>query len=284
MPSQAPFPNLESACKVLGLSPDADAEMIRRAYRRLAFDCHPDRHAGNPEMEQRFKRLSEAYRVAISAWEGAVSVDAAPLPPPVYGEDVSVEVLLDFLQVARGDVISVSCRRAVPCPKCRGGQGDDGCGTCRGKGRVKAEDIVRVHLPAGLEGGETFRVPGEGGAGLHGGLPGDLFLIVSSRRHPAFRRAGLDVHSTVKVPAFRLAEGGAVRVFTVHGATQVSIPAKTRGGRTIRLRGWGIHRQGPEGLRRGDHYVTVVQMPAKPEEWAGAAYAHYRRRMRDRGV
>lgn len=272
-----------AAFEALGLSPDTDAEGIHRAYRRLAFDCHPDRHAGDPAMEQRFKFLSEVYRVAISAWEGVPSAEEAARPAPVHGADVSVQVLLDFLQVARGDVISVPCRRAAPCPECRG-RGDDGCGACGGKGCVDVEEIARVQLPAGLDSGETFRVPGEGSAGLHGGLPGDLFLTVSSRRHPAFRRDGLDIHGTVKLPAFRLTEGGPVRVFTVHGATQVKIPAKTRSGRTIRLRGWGIHRQGPEGFRRGDHYVTVVQMPAEPEEWAGAAYARYRRRMRERGL
>ncbi len=94
-------------------------------------------------------------------------------------------------------------------------------------------------------------------------------LRVTSARHPALERRGLDVHSEVRVPRFRLSGGGTVRVFTVRGAAHVDIPAKTRSGRTFRLKGWGIRRSRGGRLVEGDHVVKVVRMPDKPPKAKG---------------
>ncbi len=92
------------------------------------------------------------------------------------------------------------------------------------------EAVVRVRLPSGLEEGEEVRVLAEGAPGESGGRPGDLILRVAPARHPALERRGLDVHSEVSVPRFRLISGGTVRVFTVQGApTSRFRPARNPG-------------------------------------------------------
>ncbi len=132
--------------------------------------------------------------------------------------------------------MSVRIERPFLCPDC-GSEVESGCGVCGGSGEVLEEAAVRAIIPSGIEDGEEVRVPAEGGPGGAGGRPGDLVLKVTSARHPALERRGLNVHSEVSVPRFRLVEGGTVLVFTVRGAAHVEIPPKTRAGRIFRLKG-----------------------------------------------
>ncbi|MEE9276734.1 MAG: DnaJ C-terminal domain-containing protein [bacterium] len=283
----------EKALEALGLPPGAAQEEVRRAFRRLAFDCHPDRHAGDPDMERRFKELSGAYRLLTggAAREGgakpaapsgtAPKEEAAPPDPsqglPVRGEDLYYRIVLDFMEAARGGRVKVRLSGAAPCPRCERGKAAAGCPVCGGSGEVERNEAVPIQVPPGVEDGETIRAPGEGGPGRNGGRAGDLLLIVSCRRHPALRREGLNVHSEVRVPAFRLQRGGPVRVFTVSGSARITIPPQTRSGRTFRLRGWGVQRVRPEGTARGDHLVRVMEMPASASDWA-KIYEDARRR------
>lgn len=259
MPSSQPPDSKEKALEVLGLPPCAVFEDVRRAYRRLAFEFHPDRHEGHPEMEGRFKQIGEAFRilaVGVADWEKAV-------PPPRKGEDLFYDLQVDFLVAAAGGEASVRIKRPFPCPACDGVD-SAACAACGGEGAVEEEATVSVRLPSGLEDGERIRVASEGGPGVSGGAPGDLVLTVWSAHHPALRRNGLDVHSEVAVPRFRLIEGGSVRVFTVQGAARIRIPPGTRSGRVFRLRGWGIQRARDSRTFRGDHLVRIVEMPSAP--------------------
>jgi molecular chaperone DnaJ len=261
----------KSALAILGLSGTAAQEDIHRAYRRLAFEFHPDRHAGQPEMEARFKEIGEAYRALISG----AGEDAPPTPdasdnPPARGRDLHFDIMVDFLEAAAGGEVGVRIQRPFACPDCGGSpglseaSGEEPCKVCGGAGEIFEEALVNALLPSGLEDGEKVRVPMEGAPGSAGGRPGDLILTVTSARHPALERRGLDVHSEVGVPRFRLIAGGTVRVFTVRGAAHVEIPPRTAPGRTFRLKGWGIQRRQGGRPVSGDHIVRIVEMPSKP--------------------
>ena len=256
----------EWALDILGLSPAAVAEDIHHAYRRLTFEFHPDRHAGRPEMEARFEEIVEAYEALRS--EASDGDSHHPGEPPRRGRDLHYDIRLDFLEAAAGGEVSVQIERPFVCPDCGGGEGS-GCGACGGSGEVLEGAVVRAIIPSGIEDGEEVRVPAEGAPGGAGGRPGDLVLKVTSARHPALERRGLNVHSEVRVPRFRLVDGGTVRVFTVRGAAHVEIPPKTRPGRTFRLKGWGINRRRSGRTVTGDHVVRILEMPAKPPKAPG---------------
>lgn len=248
------------ALKILGLPPGSSPEEVRSAYRRLAFEYHPDRHTGNPEMEARFKEIGRAYQELNSVY--FPGDDSTVRPPLQKGQDLYYDIRMDFITAVSGGDVSVLIKRPFVCPSCDG-IFSKSCRECDGDGAILEEAMVRVQLPTGLEDGELVRVPHEGAPGTGGGGPGDLVLTVRCSRHPAFERCGVDVHSEVRVPRFRLRRGGPVRVFTVRGGAQVDIPPGTPPGRTFRLRGWGIERSRDGRTFRGDHVVRILAMPGE---------------------
>lgn len=150
-----------------------------------------------------------------------------------------------------------------PCPSC-GGQGfviDDPCPTCRGTGIEHRPREVKVRLPAGVADGQRIRLKGRGGPGRNGGPPGDLYVTARVGPHPLFGRRGDDLTLTVPVTFPEAALGADVRVPTLDGGSvTVRIPAGTRSGRTLRVKGKGV----PGRKKTGDLLVTVeVAVPQK---------------------
>ncbi|GIW99643.1 MAG: chaperone protein DnaJ [Pirellulaceae bacterium] len=152
------------------------------------------------------------------------------------------------------------------CPACGGTGVEPGpaCSTCRGTGRVEKLKKIRIHIPAGIEDGQTLRLAGQGEAGIAGGPPGDLYLEVNVQPHPTFRREGLNIRSDVRVPVGIALLGGKVDVPTIHGTVALTIPPGTSSDQTLRIRGQGI--KSPSGT--GDHLVRmVITVPKKvPQE------------------
>lgn len=150
-----------------------------------------------------------------------------------------------------------------PCPSC-GGRGytiDDPCPTCRGTGIEHRPREVKVRLPAGVADGQRIRLKGRGGPGRNGGPPGDLYVTTRVGKHPLFGRRGDDLTITVPVTFPEAALGADVRVPTLDGGSvKLRIPAGTRSGRTLRVKGKGV----PARKRTGDLLVTVeVAVPQK---------------------
>ncbi len=153
-----------------------------------------------------------------------------------------------------------------PCPNC-GGQGyviDDPCPTCHGTGVEKRPREVKVRLPAGVADGQRIRLKGRGGPGRNGGPPGDLFVTARVGHHPLFGRRADDLTLTLPVTFPEAALGADVRVPTLDGGTvKLRIPAGTRSGRTLRVKGKGV----PGRKKTGDLLVTVeVAVPQKLSE------------------
>lgn len=129
-----------------------------------------------------------------------------------------------------------------PCPACKG-QGRiirSACSSCHGQGRQRSEKTLTVKVPPGVETGTRIRLTGEGGAGMRGGPPGDLYIVLEVARHPIFEREGPDLLCTVPITFPQAALGGKLDVPTLTGRARITLPAGTQTGRQFRLRSKGL--------------------------------------------
>src|SRR5436190_2452006 len=144
------------------------------------------------------------------------------------------------------------------CPKCqgRGRFPEAPCATCRGAGRMETTSTLHVEIPAGAPDGLQLRLPGKGDAGDPGGPAGDLYVVVRTREHPRFRRAGTDLLLDWPISFAKAALGGDIEVPTLDGSARVKLPPGTQTHTVFRLRGKGL--PDLETGRRGDELVRVT--------------------------
>ena len=137
-------------------------------------------------------------------------------------------------------------RISRPCDAC-GGEGRvvrDPCKSCRGTGRTEGERSVKVRIPPGVEDGMRLRVAGEGEAGIAGGPPGDLYVVIRVSPHPLFEREGADLICEVPVSFVQAALGAEIEVPTLEGKVVLRISEGTQSGKVLRLRGQGPPERG----------------------------------------
>jgi molecular chaperone DnaJ len=149
------------------------------------------------------------------------------------------------------------------CPACGGaGETSAPCAKCRGDGRVRGSKRISLRVPPGVDEGSRLRVRGEGDAGRRGGEPGDLYVFISVRAHPAgLRREGTTVHSDVEISYVDAILGTTAKVATVDGEVDLKIPGGTQPGTTLVMSKRGVPRLGAAAAR-GDHLVHVkVRIP-----------------------
>jgi curved DNA-binding protein len=280
--------------QLLGVSKGASEKDIRQAYRRLARQHHPDLNPGDKAAETRFKEIGEAYEVLSDAekrkkydryghdWQqaeaaekaareagfsggrwspgpGGVRFDSADLDDDAFGD-----LFGNLFGGGAGTRTGYRGRRAAQ----RGEDYDQPidvtldeafAGSQRTLQVQSADGKLRrleIKIPPGVSDGSRIRMAGEGGPGVGGGPAGDLYLVVSVRPHPTFRREGDDLHVDVPVPLNTLVLGGEAHVPTLKGTRlALTIPAETQNGRVFRLAGQGMpHLQGGG---RGDLYANV---------------------------
>jgi molecular chaperone DnaJ len=155
----------------------------------------------------------------------------------------------------------------VTCPRCHGtGKNVSTCPTCHGEGSIERTEPLEVRIKPGTRDGQRIRIPGKGNAGLRGGPPGDLYVIIRAGEHPIFRREGDDIYVTVPITATEAALGAKIEVPTIDGRTLLKIPPGTQSGQKLRLRGKGVPSASKEGAR-GDEIVEVkVTVPMPRDE------------------
>jgi molecular chaperone DnaJ len=168
----------------------------------------------------------------------------------------------------KGQVTQVSgkMRFQVTCSRC-GGMGHlrTICKNCGGEGRVARVDTLEVRIPPGAQTGSRVRVAGRGNAGLHGGAPGDLYIITKVEPHPFFERRGDDLYTVVPITVPEASLGAKVDVPTIDGRAQVRIPPGTDSGKKLRLREKGAPSARHPG-KRGDQIVEVQVVVPRPED------------------
>jgi molecular chaperone DnaJ len=252
---------------VLGVTKDASDKDIKKAYRKLAQQYHPDTNAG-PETETKFKEVNEAYEVLGDA-EKRKEYDHVRemgyfVGNPGGGQQyVRVEDLLGGaaggspfdLFGGLGDLFGASARRA------RQGQDLSADVTLTFHeaiaGTTKEFSVggkrLKVKIPRGVGDLARIRLKGKGGAGSNGGPPGDLYVTVHVTPHPVFRRERNNLVITVPITFFEASLGAEINVPTLDGSVRLRIPPGTSGGKTFRVKGRGV--EGTDGT--GDLMVTV---------------------------
>lgn len=145
------------------------------------------------------------------------------------------------------------------CPTCQGaGQViDNPCGACDGTGRVHREKSLQVNIPAGVEDGTRIRLAGEGEAGLRGAPAGDLYIFLSVAPHRLFQRDGAHIYCRVPIPMTTAALGGSVEVPTIAGGrAKITVPHGTQANQQFRLKAKGMPVLRSKAV--GDMYVEVA--------------------------
>jgi molecular chaperone DnaJ len=154
----------------------------------------------------------------------------------------------------------------MPCPRCQGtGKNISACPTCHGEGTVTRTEPLEVRIKAGTRDGQRIRLAGKGNAGGHGGVAGDLYVIIRIDQHPIFRRDGDDIYLTVPVNATEAALGAKIEVPTIDGRALLKIPPGTQSGQKLRLREKGVPSATKDEVR-GDEIVEITVTVPMPRD------------------
>jgi curved DNA-binding protein len=273
----------------LGVAPDASADEIKRARRKLARKFHPDL-SKEPNAAERMKEVNEAYEVLGDPEKRAaydkVRTGQRPgeefRPPPGWDEGFEFSGsglggddgrFSDFFESLFGGMRG----RAGQQGPSRGfaARGNDHhariaidledafTGARRqislqapewdASGRVRLrERVLDVSIPKGIRAGQLLRLPGQGEPGIGDAPPGDLYLEVQFHPHPLYRIEGSDLYLDLPVTPWEAALGAGVRVPTPAGPVELTIPPNSAGGRKLRLRGRGLPAASP-----GDLYAVL---------------------------
>jgi curved DNA-binding protein len=287
---------------VMGLARDATQDQIKQAYRKLARKYHPD-VSKEADAEQRFKDVGEAYAVLQDPEKRAAydQLGSGPQggedfrPPPDWGsgfefsgagagEDAGGDS--DFFEALFGQRGRGGARRsrsAAPADHHArvmvdleaSLQGATRAFTLRvpeldAQGRlVTVERQLNVKIPKGIRAGQQIRLAGQGFSAPGQAGAGDLYLEVGFQPHPLYRVDGSDLYLDLPVAPWEVALGASVPVPTPGGTVQLKIPAGSRGGTTLRLKGRGVPASPP-----GDLYaVLAIALPAADTDAAKALYA-----------
>lgn len=152
-----------------------------------------------------------------------------------------------------------SITRLAVCPEC-GGEGQKPskpCNVCKGEGRIRSEEKIKIFIPAGVDTSQVIKVEGKGEAGRKGGQPGDLYVRIFVKKHPLFQRKGDDLLTNTPVSFSQAALGGEIEIATLGGKNIVlKVPAGTESGKVLRISGKGIPHFSSYGT--GDMYVKLV--------------------------
>jgi DnaJ-class molecular chaperone len=289
--------------KTLGVAETADDATIKKAYRKLAKEFHPDVTNNDKKKTERFKEINDAYSVLGDAQKRKEydRLKHAPVRPDGMPEGFDADAFAQTFGRARtsaggveingdfdlGDIFS-SLFGGAP-----GGPG--GGFNPRGRGRVRpnrGSDVagrleipfaeaalgtkrtvrtgggttVEVNIPAGVETGGRLRLPGQGApAPAKDGTPGDLYLEIEVRPDRFLRRNGSDIELDLPISFVEAALGAKIEVPTVEGKVTVTVPPGTSSGARLRLRGRGV--KTPDGAR-GDQLcrVEIVAPKIKPDD------------------
>lgn len=193
------------------------------------------------------------------------------------GEDVEAQLELSLEEAHRGGRRTLQMQAAEICPTCNGTGlvSDKTCQTCGGSGQVLKPKTIEVNIPAGVRDGSTVRLAGQGGAGMNGMQPGDLYLRIRLRPHPVFRVHGDDLEIELPIAPWEAVLGTKIEVPTIDGKVDLTIPAGAQSGQRLRLRGQGLNKRGGG---RGDEYVRLkIATPKKITDEEGRLYEELKR-------
>ena len=334
--------------EVLGVEKNANADEIKKAYRKAAIKYHPDKNPGDKEAEEKFKEAAEAYDVLSNeekrarydqfghagmsgaaggaggfggGFGGFSMEDIFSQFGDIFGghfgggfgggyssrgrsvnrgADIRVRIKLNLEEIANGTTKKIKVTKNIACDKCGGNGaknassystcstcggsgyvmsvqntffgrmqsqsvcptcGGDGkiitekCDKCGGEGFVRGQEVVEIKVPAGVGEGMALTVSGKGNAARHGGINGDLIVIIEEEPHAELMRDGVNLIHNLNITVTTAILGGEVEVPTIEGKAKIKIAAGTHAGKVLRLRGKGL--PDVNGYGRGDIMVVV---------------------------
>lgn len=333
--------------EVLGVERDASADDIKKAYRRLARQHHPDFNKDNPGAEKNFKEAKEAYDVLSDSQKrahydrfghqadysgggfegfgnfgggfGFGGIDdlfeqffggmggRRRSQGPEQGSHLRYDLEITLEEAFSGIEKTISIPRTETCEQCGGSRAKSGtrpesctacggsgqqqvsrstpfgrfvssqvcvacrgegkvvrepCPDCSGQGRIVKERKFDIRIPAGVENGTKLRVSSGGEAGLRGGPPGDLYVVIGIKPHRQFQRKGSDLYLDVSIGIGQAALGVEMEVPTLDGAASLKVPEGTQHGTAFRIKGRGMPHL--HGSGRGDLRVKIaIKVPKR---------------------
>src|SRR3989338_261448 len=326
------FLSMKDYYQILGVTKESSQEDIKKAYRKLAHQYHPDKGGD----EKKFKEVSEAYQVLSDkdkrsqydkfgrvfeggqqgadpgfggfrwAWgnshPGGDDFDTeetegfgfdfhvfgdvfeeffsggqgARRQDHKRGRDIEMELEISLESVLRGvqeniklnkikKTVFGSFTRVGVCPECSGEglKPQKPCNVCKGEGRIKTEEEIKVQIPAGVDTNQVLRLEAKGDAGRRRGKSGDLYIRVIVKSHKLFERKGDDTYFTAPIRFSQAALGDEIDIPTLDGTNVlVQVPSGTESGKVVKISGKGIPHF--TGFGRGNMHVKLeVQTPKK---------------------
>ncbi len=335
--------------EVLGVAKNANADEIKKAYRKAAIKYHPDKNPGDKEAEEKFKEAAEAYDVLSNDEKrarydkfghagmsgagaggfgggfggGGFSMEdifsqfgdifgghfgggfggfggASGGRTVNRGSNIRVRIKLTLAEIANGTTKKIKVNKDIACDKCGGTGAKDSssystcstcggsgyvmsvqntffgrmqsqsqcptcggegktitakCDKCGGEGSVRGSEVIEIKVPAGVGEGMALTVSGKGNAARHGGINGDLIVIIEEEANPELLRDGNNLIHNLNITVATAILGGEVEVPTIEGKAKIKITPGTHAGKVLRLRGKGL--PDVNGYGRGDIMVVV---------------------------
>ena len=332
--------------EVLGVEKNANADEIKKAYRKAAIKYHPDKNPGDKEAEEKFKEAAEAYDVLSNpdkrarydqfghagmggaaggaggfggGFGGFSMEDIFSQFGDIFGghfgggfrssgggrsvnrgSDLRVKVRLTLEEIAEGVTKKLKINKTLACEQCGGtgakdsssystcstcngsgyvvtmqnsffgrmqmqsvcptcgGEGKvitEKCSKCGGEGTTRGQEVIEIKIPAGVGEGMVLTVSGKGNAARHGGVNGDLQVLIEEEPHPELLRDGNDLIHNLNITVTTALLGCTVEVPTVDGRAKIKIAPGTHAGKVLRLGGKGL--PDVNGYGRGDELVVV---------------------------
>ena len=273
---------------VLGLNKGASDEEIKKAYRKLAMQYHPDRNADDSKAEEKFKKVSEAYAVLSDKKKrgqydqfGSEGFHQKFSQEDIFRDFDINEILRGFgfgggggnPFRSQGSPFGGGGGFGNPFSQGRHSQRESRIPPLKKELSINFEEAalgsqrtlsisrngvleeINVKIPSGITHGKVLRLQGKGQMSLTGNRRGDLHLLINVLPHPLFRREGLDVVVEAKIKLTQALLGTSIEVETLNGIKSGKVPPGTQNNSKLRLKGVGIKL--PSGAR-GDQLVRII--------------------------
>jgi DnaJ-class molecular chaperone len=277
---------LNDPYKILGVAPTASADDIQKAYRKLAKKLHPDLNPGNPEAEEKFKKVAGAYDLIGDAEKrkrfdsGEIDAAGAERPGQNYYRDYASSEqnhpytdnsgFADFMESE--DAFAELLRRSARAQANRRGHDlqfrlpiefVDSIAGANKRLTLPDSSTIDVAIPPGMTEGQVLRLRGKGAPGSGKGGPGDVLIEVEIKPDRSFTRQGDDIYLELPVTLTEAVLGARIKVPTPTGAVTMTVPKGSNTGSTLRLRGKGAPKQAGG---HGDQLVKLkVVLPKEPD-------------------